>query len=132
MKDIAINVDKFKDIINVMEGNEGVKLSVSMPILKNSITISSDDLETMLHIRKSKMRYEISNVAFKNKRQGSMSLVLDKLKAIAKQEGVGEIMVGFVQSEEMYRFCIKHGFRKIEGDFEIEGYPFVGDYILTL
>ena len=74
------------------------------------------------------LRITISRVAFKNKRCGTMTEILNRLEQIYKEKKIHKIVFQSVETKEMINFCVKNGyFSNPVCSFEMDGLIF-GDY----
>ena len=121
LKKIQIDENKFNAIKKIVEENERGDVRVDMPVLKNSVFYSIKDRDTTLYIKKNIDGYILSRVEFENKRNGALTKVFEVLKIIAIEEKCKVIVVESVLSEDMYKFCLKNGFKKVKAQFDILG-----------
>lgn len=127
----GMELKEFKKVIKIIEEADNTKLFTDLSSFKNTLNIQSEDCETELYIKKSLNSLIVSRVTFKNKRQGTMTKVLDELINITKGYGYNKIIVESVLTKKMSEFCLKNNFKQKPNCFgEFDGY--MGDYELIL
>lgn len=73
----------------------------------------------------------ISRVCFVNRRCGTMTKLLEKMKGFCNKYDVHNITIQSVETPEMVNFCIKNGFSpSSNASFTLNGIT-LGDYVLT-
>ena len=97
----------------------------------STIWFQDDEVELRISFLQN-IKLIISRVCFINKRNGTMSEILEKLKEICQKNHIKLICMQSVLTDEMINFCKKNDFLPDEySSYEIDGKIF-GDYILTL
>jgi len=78
------------------------------------------------------MRITISRVEFQNQRHGTMTKILDILKAFCLENGIQKIVVQSITSSSMLAFCRKHLFQPDPTASLQLGNEILGDYVLQV
>lgn len=74
----------------------------------------------------------ISRIAFKKKRSGIGTNVLNQLVKLAKENGFNSIVFESTLTREMNNFCRKHNFKKVEHQGSYLNGEFYGNYIKAI
>lgn len=129
-----LKVNDFKDVTALIEKRDKVRMKVANGLSKNNLFFRCDYDETELYLKESfPKKLIISRIAFKNKRQGIGSAVLELLKKYCLEQGYSSIIVESTLTIEMIEFCKKHEFEPMEGQvFLSKDGELYGNYELEL
>ena len=131
-KDVKPNEAFEKEIADIIEDGDGCRINVTRGI--RELWFRGDEDTELRLVFQWDLKLIISRVAFKNKRCGTMSKILNILISFCKENGVKEIETQCVETKAMANFCIKHGFTPdLNASIQIKDADFIiGNYKLAI
>jgi hypothetical protein len=124
----------FKDLIDMIQKREKLRLRVESGLSQNSLTIHNTYGDKVLQFKViPEDKLVIQHISFQNPRKGLGTLVVERLKDYANSQNISTILVENGTTEAIVKFAKKHGFKPVQGEVFIkEDGVLYGNYELSL
>ena len=110
MAQVSFSNTDIIDLSRLLQEREGVEIRCNPQI--SGIWLHDENWETELRLLiLADIRITVSRVCFRNRRQGTMTVVMEWLVGFCRRNKIPTICIQSVETWEMAAFCQKHGFR---------------------